>query len=341
MTEHDRNRAAAARSIHEGLKAQSRRRRGSLKSMAQVSTSPHPARNDLVPKLELVERAPGSLVIPARNVRKIEPAHVREVATAITTLGFCDPVLIDERNGVLDGAVRVEAAKSIGLPLIPCIIANHLSASERKLLRIALNRLQEKGGWDLDELKLELDELILEEAPIEVTGFSLTEIDQIVLDEGPAPVEVGPLAPKVGARPIARLGDTFILGEHRITCGDATDPAVLKAVMSDSQARLILTDEPYNCAIAGHVTRGAHREFPMASGEMNDAEFRVFNGAWMEAALAHLCDGGVLGTFIDWRGFPTVNAAAIALGLVPINCPPSALVGQVGAIQEGRISGSS
>ena len=84
---------------------------------------------------------------------------------------------------------------SWGLTTIPCIRADHLSASERRLLRLALNRLGEKGTWDFDLLKIELQELILEDAPIEVTGFSDIEVDQILLDVDPAPVETGPLAP--------------------------------------------------------------------------------------------------------------------------------------------------
>ena len=87
----------------------------------------------------------------------------------------------------------------------------------------------------------------------------------------------------------------------------------------DSTARLILTDEPYNVPIAGHVTGGAHREFAMASGEMTAEQFLAFNLAWIEAAAGHLCDGGILGTFIDWRGQPTVHAAATKLGLDPLN----------------------
>ena len=82
---------------------------------------------------------------------------------------------------------------------------------------------------------------------------------------------------------------------------------------------MILTDEPYNVKIAGNVTGGPHREFAMASGEMSDAEFQAFNLAWIEAALAYLCDGGVFGTFIDWRGQPVVAAAASKLGLTPLN----------------------
>ena len=150
-----------------------------------------------MPKLELVERAPGDLGFPARKLRKVEPAHVLEVANAISSLGFCDPVLIDEQNGVLDGIVRVEAAKLLGLPHIPCIRANHLSASERRLVRMALNRLGEKGSWHFDELKLELEELILEDVPIEIAGFSMLEVDQIIAGEEPAAVEAGPLAPEL------------------------------------------------------------------------------------------------------------------------------------------------
>jgi DNA modification methylase len=87
----------------------------------------------------------------------------------------------------------------------------------------------------------------------------------------------------------------------------------------DSLARLVLTDEPYNVPIAHHVTASAHREFLMASGEMSAAEFLAFNNAWMSATLPFLRDGGLFGTFIDWRGYPAVAAAASKLGLNPLN----------------------
>ena len=91
------------------------------------------------------------------------------------------------------------------------------------------------------------------------------------------------------------------------------------ALNSGPPARLVLTDEPYNVPNAGHVSSGDHREFAMASGEMSDGEFSNFNKAWMEVVLPHLCDGGVFGTFIDWRGNPIVHTAAVALGLTPLN----------------------
>ena len=129
--------------------------------------------------------------------------------------------------------------------------------------------------------------MILNDAPIEVSGFSLDEIDQIVLGEAGDAVEQGPLAPEAGAVAVARPGDVFELGPHRLVCGSATDPETIRRLMQgDRLARLILTDEPYNVPIAGHVTGGQHREFAMASGEMTDAEFLAFNEAWMEAGNA-------------------------------------------------------
>jgi hypothetical protein len=134
--------------------------------------------------------------------------------------------------------------------------------------RLAMNRLSEKGQWDLRELKIEFEELIVTGAPIEISGFSLDEVDQIILCDQPEAVERGPLAPELDAVAVARPGDIFHLDEHRIICGDATNPAVLAKLMDgDSPARLVLTDVPYNVPIAGNVTGGAHREFLMASGE--------------------------------------------------------------------------
>ena len=306
--------------VPSALKAKSRRRRQELAALAAASPAPRLIRNDLVPKLALIECAPADLVVSARNVRKIEAAHIHEIATAIRSLGFCDPVLIDQQNTVLDGVVRVEAAKLLGLTQVPCIRVDHLTAVERRLVRLAVNRLSEKGSWNLDELKVELEELILEDAPIEITGFSMPEIDQIIIGDEPDALEKGPLAPESNAKPIVQLGDVFALGEHRVICGDATDPAVLAMLMPDNdKARLILTDEPYNVPVAGHVTSGAHREFLMASGEMTDAEFRAFNTAWIGASLPHLRDGGLFATFIDWRGYPAVVVAALQLDLAPFN----------------------
>jgi hypothetical protein len=146
------------------------------------------------------------------------------------------------------------------------------------VLRLAANRLTERGQRDLEALKIEFEELIVLDAPIEITGFSPAETDHVILGDAADSLEQGPLEPD-SVTAAARVGDDFQLGPHRIVCGDATDPAVLAHLLEgDPAARLVLIDEPYNVRIAGNVTGGADREFAMASGEMSDAEFLAFNG---------------------------------------------------------------
>jgi ParB-like nuclease domain len=235
-------------SLQHQLQRKSRRRR---KEFLELAAAPCKRRNDPLPQLELVSIRPDDLNLPKRKTRKCTPAHMQEVLGSISALGFCAPILVGRDNHVLDGEVRVEAAKVLGLATVPCICIDHLTDVEQRTLRLAVNRLGEKGEWDLEELKIEFEELILTEAPIEISGFSLNEIDQIVLGDTIEGAEQGPLAPEPGAVPVARLGDIFRLGKHRMICGDATDPAVLAKLMDDSLARLVLTDEPYNVPIAG------------------------------------------------------------------------------------------
>ncbi|WP_020186232.1 DNA modification methylase [Methylopila sp. 73B] len=310
---------AAPGTVREALLAKDVARRADVKAVSRASAAEARPRNDLLPQLALVDRDPSALRAPKRNVRMIEPGHVRDVANSITVLGFTAPVIIDKAGVIMDGAVRVEAAKALGLPTIPCVVADHLSAAERKLLRVAVNRLQEKGRWDLEELRLELEELIIDESPIEVSGFESFEIDAILADPTPDATEVGPLAPTADAKPVVRVGDVYLLGDHRVICGDARDKAVLSALMAGARARFVFTDQPYNVKISGHVTGGDHREFAMASGEMSDVQFGEFNEQWIAAVTEYLLDGGVLGTYIDWRGLSSVSAAAAQIGLSQLN----------------------
>jgi DNA modification methylase len=308
------------RPLTDQLKAKGRARRDDMQRLSGAARAPQRLRNDPLPMLNLTYVPIDELRLASRKLRKFDAAHVRQIAAVITELGFCAPLLIGKNNLVLEGEAWLEAARLVGLDQVPCVAVEHLSEDEQRVLRLAVNRLAEKGKWDLDALKIEFDELILADAPIQLTGFTSDEIDQILIGDEAEAVEQGPLAPGSGAIAVARLGDVFELGGHRVICGDSTDPAVLRRAMDGGRtARLILTDVPYNVPIAGHVTSGGHREFKMASGEMTRAEFLAFNVAWIEAAAAHLCDGGVFGTFIDWRGCSTIEAAALRVDLDPLN----------------------
>src|SRR5271157_3240325 len=137
------------RSLPKQLKAKSRRRREGLAHMAAA----YPLRNDVLPSLEIVYLALDELKPAKRKLRKIAPDHVREVAASISALGFCAPVLIGKDNVSLDGEIRIEAARILGLDCVPCIRITHLNENEQRVLHLAVNRLGEKGEWGLDELK--------------------------------------------------------------------------------------------------------------------------------------------------------------------------------------------
>ena len=187
------------------------------------------------------------------------------------------------------------------------------------MLRLAINRLAEKGEWNLDALKIEFDELILLDAPIEITGFSPAEIDQVILGDAGEGLEQGPVEPEPCATAIARIGDTFQLGPHRIACGDATDPTVLARLLEgDDLVRLVLTDEPYNVKIAGTSPADLTANSPWRRAKCQTPSSGL-QRRLDEGGPGLPCEGGLLGTFIDWRGLPTVHAAATQLGLVPIN----------------------
>ena len=188
------NPIAPTTSLTSQLRRKSRRHRDRQERLATASTA-RPRRNDILPRLELSDIPIADLRPSARKVRKLDPAHVREVASSISALGFCVPLLVGRDNEIIDGEVSYEAAKQLGLDRLPCVRIGHLSPEEQRVLRLAVNRLAEKGEWDLDALKIEFEELILFDAPIEITGFSPAEIDHVILGEAADGLEQGPLEP--------------------------------------------------------------------------------------------------------------------------------------------------
>jgi DNA modification methylase len=294
-----------------------RLRREAAAKGAEAEKASRPRRNDILPSLRIESYSIDALKSHVRKLRKSDSAHVREIANSISTLGFNVPLLVGKDNVVVDGDSRLQAAKLLGLSSVPCIRVDHLDETEQRLLRLAVNRLGEKGFWDVGELEAEFKELIIADAPIEISGFGSDEIDQLVIGANEDGCEIGDLAPSPGLPAIARVGDLFLLGPHSLICGDATDPATIRRLMHTDVARFVLTDEPFNVAIG--LTGGEHRELVMASREMSQSQFLNFNQKWMDAVLPHLVDGGILGTFIDWRGLPIAHSAATGLGLNPLD----------------------
>jgi DNA modification methylase len=305
--------------LGQGPKRNERSRRKGAEGHADAAKG-RLRRNDILPSLRIEIYPVDALKSHVRSLRKRDAVHIREIADSIHALGFNVPVLIGKDNIIVDGDSRVEAAKLLGLSSVPCIRVDHLDEIEQRLLRLAVNRLGEKGAWDLDELKVEFEELTIAGAPIEISGFGVDEVEQLT-EEGredrPAlTIDVAPSPDPAVARP----GDVFRLGPHCVICGDAADPAVIRRLMGDDVARFVLTDAPLDVATGGDAT-GEVEELDKAFGAdaRTDGVLRDANRTWIEAVLPHLMDGGLLGPFIDWRGLPIVHAFATALGLTPLD----------------------
>lgn len=278
------------------------------------------SRNDLQPQLELVSLPLLDLQITERRLRKIGPDQVDRICRSILTFGFIAPILIRGRK-IVDGHSRLEAARSLGFATVPCIPVDHLTEAEARLLAISSNRLAETGEWDLAELKVELNELLLSDADLTVTGFTAQEIDIITLEEDAS--EAGhddTLEPP--ETPVSRLGDLWLLDGHKVFCGSSLDASTFDAVLCGQLATAVFTDAPYNVSIAGNVSglgKHKHGEFVMGSGEMSPEQFHQFLRTVHAHCTANLIDHGIAFSCMDWRGIETLLGAAREAGLTLVN----------------------
>jgi hypothetical protein len=192
---------------------------------------------------------------------------------------------------------------------------------------LALNRLQERGEWDLDALKLEFEDMLDLEVPLEVTGFEIAEVDLVLLGQADD-AELNGLDPEANDIPVeettavSREGDLWLLGRHKILCGNAVEQAAYAALMDQDQAVGIFTDPPYNVPIQGHVCgKGSihHPEFIMGSGEMTPEAFQTFLQEFLCRTAQVVSDGGVLYVCMDWRHLRELLAATDGAGLGLLN----------------------
>lgn len=226
------------------------------------------------PNLEIKHLPLSSLKMRADNPRKHSPKQIRQIADSIRQFGFLIAVLIDGQGRVIAGHGRVLAAKLLGYETVPTVSVEHLNEAQIRAFLIADNRLTENATWDLELLSNQfkfLNEVELT-FDLEITGFESAEID-ILLDQDKA--DQHDLVDNLPALepPVSRPGDRWNLNKHVVVCGDATLADSFELLMRGKKASMAFIDPPYNDRIADVVGLGAvkHREFPMASGEMNEA----------------------------------------------------------------------
>ena len=209
---------------------------------------------DAPSKLEQVDIT--TLIPYARNARTHSDAQVAQIAASIREFGFNNPILIDADNGIIAGHGRVLAAHKLGLDKAPCLRLGHLTETQKRAYIIADNRLAELSGWDTELLALEIEDLRLEDFDIDLTGFSAEALEALFDDmesddaggnEGLTDPDDVPEPP---AEPITKPGDVWLLGKHRLMCGDSTDAESVRRLMAGEKAGLMNTDPPYGIAYA-------------------------------------------------------------------------------------------
>ena len=259
-------------------------------------------------KQELIEIGVAALHPYDNNARTHSKKQIKQIADSIRRFGFTNPVLVSDAGEIIAGHGRVEAARLLGMATVPTLALSHLSSAERRAYVLADNKLALNAGWDREMLAIELQGLIDLDFDVELTGFSLAEID-LVLDEAddndPAGHEAAEDAvPDATGTAVTRGGDVWQLGRHKLICGDARRPSDYAALLGDERVDLVFTDPPYNVAIDGHVSglgKVRHREFAFASSEMSQSQFTAFLIESLSATSAVMCDGAIAFVCMDWR----------------------------------------
>ena len=268
------------------------------------------------PASQVIELSIDLLKPYPRNARTHSKKQIRQIAASIERFGFTNPVLVSDRGEIIAGHGRVAAARLLGRKTVPTLSLSHLSDAERRAYVLADNKLAMNAGWDKEILAIELQALVDLEFDVELTGFSLAEVDLAIDEANEASIE-GPLEPEdavpaVTGEPVTRMGDIWHLGRHRLLCGDTRDVAAMDQLMGGERADLVFTDPPYNVAIDGNVCglgSVKHREFAFASGEMSQGQFTTFLAETLGNIARVMRDGAIAYVCMDWRHMGELLAA--------------------------------
>jgi DNA modification methylase len=243
------------------------------------------------------------------NPREHSDKQIKQLAKSIKSFGFVSPILIDTNGRIVAGHGRLQAAKLLGLKQVPTIGIRHLSESQIRALIIADNRLAEQASWNeqlLGEQLKVLSELELD-FELEATGFEVAEIDLLI--EGLSPAHGSQLdeadqLPERSTVNVSAAGDLWLLGKHRVLCGNALDSRSYSTLLPTARASMVFTDPPFNVKISGHaggLGTIQHREFKMASGEMSETQFIDFLTQVFNLLTRHGVEGSLHYVFMDWR----------------------------------------
>jgi len=222
---------------------------------------------------EKIERRPVSNLIPyVSNSRTHSDAQVAQIAASIKEFGWTNPILIDGNDGIIAGHGRLLAARKLGMDDVPCIVLSHLSKAQQRALVIADNQLALNAGWNIDLLKAEIEDLKLEDFDINLLGFEDSFLDGLLEPEPTTGLTDEDAVPDVPEIPKTVLGDVWLLGNHRLMCGDSTSIDAVEKLCDGQLVDMWLTDPPYNVAYEGK-TKDA---LTIKNDKQGDESFRQF-----------------------------------------------------------------
>jgi site-specific DNA-methyltransferase (adenine-specific) len=213
-----------------------------------------------------------ALIPYARNSRTHSDGQVAQIASSIKEFGFTNPVLIDGGGGIIAGHGRVLAARKLGMSEVPCIRLDHLTEAQKRAYVIADNRLALNSGWDTEMLKVEFADLQELGFDLELTGFDLDEIKELLAPVGTEGLTDPDDAPPLPEHPRTVPGDIWVMGKHRLLCGDSTSMDDLAKLTDGQLVDMWLTDPPYNVAYEGKTKEA----MTIKNDEMGDDQFRQF-----------------------------------------------------------------
>ena len=252
-----------------------------------------------------------SLQLHPDDTRGFTDRDIKRTTRMVAQFGVPLPLLVGAASTVVHGQLIWLAAKANGIAEVPVVDARNLTPLQERMLGTALGRVGTLGKWKRADQRALFIEVINEmpEFDLESLAFDMGEIDLILEDVEPVdkerdlPVPAGPS--------VARLGDIFQLGPHRIGCGDATDPEIYGRLMGGVAAAAVFSDPPYGMKIGGFAsTNKKRREFVQGSGDMTPAELEAFASRYCESISLHVRPGAIIYMCMDWRGFAGLVTAA-------------------------------
>ena len=238
-----------------------------------------------------VTRSVDDLIPYVNNSRTHSDEQVTQVASSIKEFGFTNPILIDEDNGVIAGHGRLLASKKLKLDEVPCIVLSGLSEAQRKAYVIADNQLALNSGWDLDKLQLEVEQLTELDFDINLLGFDDDFLDGLLEEEPADGLTDEDSVPEPPETPKTKLGDVWLLGNHRLMCGDSTSIDDVDKLMAGEMADMVHTDPPYGVSYQSNM-RVKSEKFEVLK---NDDEFLDI------APVIESCSKGWVFVWTSWK----------------------------------------